>query len=73
MKKIAYPIFTFILLLCINGCVGYKPIFGSTNLQFKIENYSIEGDKLLGKRIYNKLYNLTKSAKKYENTKKLIY
>ena len=71
MKKKSYLFFLIILLFFINGCGGYKPIFGSSNLQFEIANYSIEGDKLLGKRIYNKLYNLTKSAKKYENTKKI--
>ena len=63
MKKIAYPIFSFILLLFINGCVGYEPIFGSTNLQFKIADYSIEGNKILGNKIYSKLYNLSQSKK----------
>ena len=61
MKKIAYSIFSFILLLFINGCVGYEPIFGSTNLQFEIENYSIEGNKILGNKIYSKLYSISKS------------
>ena len=63
MKKIAYPIFSFILLIFINGCVGYEPIFGSTNLQFKIADYSIEGNKILGNKIYSKLYSLSKSKK----------
>ena len=63
MKKIAYPIFSFILLLFINGCAGYEPIFGSTNLQFKIADYSIEGNKILGNKIYSKLYILSKSKK----------
>ena len=71
MKKIAYPIFTFILLLCINGCVGYKPIFGSTNLQFKIENYSIKGDKILGNKIYSKLSSLSESRKDEQNTRSI--
>ena len=44
MKKKAYPIFSFILLIIINGCTGYEPIFGSTNLQFKIADYSILGN-----------------------------
>ena len=63
MKKIIYPIFSFILLLFINGCAGYEPIFGSTNLQFKIADYSIEGNKILGNKIYSKLYNLSQSKK----------
>ena len=67
MKKIAYSIFSFILLLFINGCVGYEPIFGSTNLQFKIANYSIEGNKILGNKIYSKLYNLSQSKKDDRN------
>ena len=59
MKKIAYPIFSLILLIFINGCVGYEPIFGSTNLQFKIADYSILGNKILGNKIYSKLYSLS--------------
>ena len=69
MKKIAYPIFSFILLIFINGCVGYEPIFGSTNLQFEIENYSIEGNKILGNKIYSKLYSLSESRKDDQNTR----
>ena len=67
MKKIAYPIFLFILLIFINGCVGYEPIFGSTNLQFEIADYSIEGNKILGNKIYSKLYSLSKSKKDDQN------
>ena len=67
MKKIAYPIFSFILLLFINGCVGYEPIFGSTNLQFEIADYSIEGNKILGNKIYSKVYTLSKSNKDNQN------
>ena len=63
MKKIIYPIFSFILLLVINGCAGYEPIFGSTNLQFEIADYSIEGNKILGNKIYSRLYSLSKSKK----------
>ena len=63
MKKIAYPIFSFILLFFINGCVGYEPIFGSANLQFEIADYSIEGNKILGNKIYSRLYSLSKSKK----------
>ena len=67
MKKIAYSIFSFILLLFINGGVGYEPIFGSTNLQFEIADYSIEGNKILGNKIYSKLYSTSKSKKDDQN------
>ena len=67
MKKIAYPIFLFILLIFINGCAGYEPIFGSTNLQFEIADYSIEGNKILGNKIYSKVYTLSKSNKDNQN------
>ena len=67
MKKIAYPIFSFILLFFINGCIGYEPIFGSTNLQFEIADYSIEGNKILRNKIYSKVYPLSKSNKDNQN------
>jgi len=63
MKKISYIIASLIIFININGCVGYKPIFDSTNIQFKIINHSIEGNKKLGNKIYTKLYNLSKSNK----------
>ena len=60
MKKIIYSI---LILIFLNNCVGYKPIFNSTNLQFKIADYSIEGNKILGNKIYSKLYIASKSKK----------
>ena len=63
MKKIIYLIIPFILFIYINACSGYKPIFSSSNLQFKIADYSIKGDKKLGNKIYSKLYNLSNSNK----------
>ena len=71
MKKVIYPIFSFILLLFINGCAGYEPIFGSTNLQFEITDYSIEGNKILGNKIYSKLYSLSKSKKDDQNLRRV--
>ena len=71
MKKVAYPIFSFILLLFIDGCAGYEPIFGSTNLQFEIADYSIEGNKILGNKIYSKLYSLSKSKKDDQNLRRV--
>ena len=67
MKKIAYPILSFILLIFINGCAGYEPIFGSTNLQFEIADYSIEDNKILGNKIYSKLNSLSKSKRDDQN------
>ena len=64
MKKITYLTIFFILLIGINACAGYKPIFSTSNLQFEINDYSIKGDKSLGGKIYTKLYNLSQSNKK---------
>ena len=61
MKKITYLTISVILLIGINACTGYKPIFSTSNLQFEISDYSIKGDKSLGKKIYTKLYNLSQS------------
>ena len=48
-----------------------KPIFGSSNLEFKIADYSISGDQKLGNQIYSKLYNLSRSTKKTSETKNI--
>ena len=42
MKKIFYLTFLISLFIFVNECAGYKPIFGSTSLQFEISNYDIE-------------------------------
>ena len=63
MKKITYLTISFILLIGINACAGYKSIFSTSNLQFEISDYSIKGEKNLGKKIYTKLYNLSQSNK----------
>ena len=73
MKKITYLTFSFILLIFINGCAGYKPIFSSTNLQFKIADYSIKGNKVLGKKIYYKLHSLSKSTKNDQNARSVDF
>ena len=59
MKKISYLLISLIFLINISACTGYKPIFGSSNLEFKIADYSISGDKKLGNKIYVKLYSLS--------------
>jgi hypothetical protein len=70
MKKITYLIISIIFFNFVYACAGYKPIF-STNLQFEIADYSLKQDKKLGKKIYYKLYNLTKSNKKNTNTQSI--
>ena len=71
MKKIFYLTFLISLFIFVNDCTGYKPIFGSTSLQFKISNYDIEGDKILGNKLYSKLSNLSKTKKVNSDTKNL--
>ena len=71
MKKILYLLTSFIILINIGACAGYKPIFGSSNLEFKIAEYSISGDKKLGNKIYSKLYDLSRSTKKTSGTKNI--
>ena len=70
MKKITYLIISLIFLNFINACAGYKPIY-TTNLQFEIADYSIKTNKKLGRQIYSKLYNLSKSNKKNAETKNI--
>ena len=71
MKKIFYLFISFIVLINIVACAGYEPIFGSSNLEFKIADYSISGDKKLGNQIYSKLYNLSQSTEKTSKTKNI--
>ena len=64
MKKKYFLILSLILIVFINGCAGYKPIFNSSSLMMEIKNHSIEGDKKLGERMYLKLSNLLRSGTK---------
>ena len=65
MKKIITGL--LFLLFLLSSCAGYEPIFSSKNLQFKISNYTLQGDKILGNKIYSKLNNLSKLNKNEEN------
>ena len=71
MKKITSLIILLFLFININSCSGYKPIFSSSNFQFKIADSLIEGDKKLGNQIYSKLYNLSKSNKNNANAQSI--
>ena len=70
IKKIPLTL-TFIFLILLNGCVGYKPIFSSANLEFTIDDYTLEGDEILGNKLYSRLYNLSKT-KKTDKDKNII-
>ena len=71
MKKISYLLISLILLLNISACTGYKPIFSSSNIEFKITDYSITGDKKLGNQIYSKLYNLSQTTRNTSEVKNI--
>ena len=71
MKKIYYLVFLIAAFIFVNECGGYKPIFSSENLKFKISNYEIIGDKKLGNKFYSKIYNLSKSNKDLSENKVL--
>jgi len=58
-------------MIGINACSGYKPIFNSSNINFEISDYLIEGDEILGNQIYYKLRNL--SEKKNNVDAKNLY
>ena len=61
MKKILYIINLVFLLASIEACTGYKPIFDASKVAFKINDYSLSGDRNLGNKIYYKLYNFSRS------------
>ena len=71
IKKISL-IFLSIFFILSNGCAGYKPIYSNSNLEFKIVDYTIKGDKRLGNRIYSKLYNLSRTKKNLDSDKSII-
>ena len=73
MKKIAHLICSFVIIIFITECTGYKPIFGSTKLQFEISDYSIEGNTMIGNQIYSKLNNLSKSNKNNNNIRGITF
>ena len=71
MKKKIYLLISIAILVNVFACSGYKPIFSSSNLNFKIVEHSIKGDKKLGNQIYSRLYTLSRSAKDTIESKNL--
>ncbi len=71
MKKNTFTTLLIVLLIFINGCSGYKPIFNSTNLEFDIANYSLEDNKTLGEKIYSRLKRASKLNGNNENVRKI--
>ena len=72
MKKILYPVFILAAFILINQCAGYKPIFSTTNIQFKIVDKEINGDKLLGNKLYSKLDVLSNAKNNEEKVRNIV-
>ena len=71
MKKITFLIISIILFIYINACTGYKPIYSSSNFNFKIEDHSLKGEERLANLIYRKLYNVSLSNKNNTDTQSI--
>ena len=71
MKKIILISILSILLTLTNNCSGYKPIFASKNMNFKISEHITEGDKRIGNEIYSKLYRASSSKTNNKNIQDL--
>lgn len=72
MKKIIFiTVISVILSILISSCVGYKPIYSTSNFNFKIEEHSIKGNIKLGNLIYKKLNNISLSSKNNPNLRSI--
>tara|TARA_Y100000590_G_scaffold455096_1_gene603085 strand:+ start:532 stop:1017 length:486 start_codon:yes stop_codon:yes gene_type:complete len=71
MKKKNYTILSIIFLIIVSACAGYEPIFKTQNIQFKISEHSIEGEKLIGNKIFSKLNKLSNYQKDKTNLKSI--
>ena len=72
MKKIIFLTVISIILSILNtSCTGYKPIYGTSNFNFKIEKHSIKGNEKLGNLIYRKLNNISLSNKNNLNVQSI--
>ena len=73
MKKIIFLTVISIILSVLNSsCTGYKPIYSTSNFDFKIEQHSIKGDLKLGNLIYRKLNNISLSNKNNPKARRII-
>ena len=63
MKKKSYIFLNFILFFLIASCAGYEPIFSSTSFKYNIVDHSVNGEKIIAKRIYSKLYSSSTTKK----------
>ena len=73
MKKIIFLTVISIILFVLNSsCTGYKPIYATSNFDFKIEQHSIKGDVKLGNLIYRKLNNISLSNKNNLKAQRII-
>ena len=69
MKKISQITLKIVILIFITSCVGYEPIFNTQNVKFNISDFSIEGNKVLGNKLYSKLNNLSESTENNPDVK----
>ena len=72
MKKILNSIFILTVFILVNQCSGYKPIFSTSDLKFKIVEHEVMGDKLLGNKLYSKLNVLSGSKNNEENVRNIV-
>ena len=72
MKKISFLFTLVFIIINISACVGYKPIFSSSELQFEINDFKLEGDKILDKQIYSRLYSLSKASNRSNNLRNIF-
>jgi len=73
MRKIIFISLFFIISLNLFGCTGYKPIFASAKIEFDIGEHKIEGNKLLGNKIFSNIKNLSKKESAKGNSKSLDF
>jgi len=71
MKKIINLSLYFILIILFAQCTGYKPIFGTKNINLKIANHTLKGDNFLANNIYNNLKRLTSAKKNEQNIREI--
>jgi len=71
MKKLNFTFIFIFIITNIYSCTGYEPIFNSSKINFKISDYTIEGNKVIGKKIFSKLDNLLKYNQDNEFTEKI--